>query len=129
MCLLVCFPDSDDRQNDTAEFLCPELPNEEATQSHSDICCTIKCCYCSLFMTLDLLFGAHKVRNRRMTTSMAERGEKTGLDVAIISKISANRGLMCSSLRHSNSPNQSHILFSAGKSHVKVWTNNTKTPT
>lgn len=37
-----------DGQNDAAELLCWELPNEDASQKHSDICCVVKCCYCSV---------------------------------------------------------------------------------
>lgn len=48
MCLLICFPDSEWWQNDAAEFLRSELPNEDASQKHSDICCVVKCCYCCL---------------------------------------------------------------------------------
>lgn len=48
---------ANDGQNDAAEFLCSELPNEDASQEHSDICCVVKMLLLLSFMALDLLFG------------------------------------------------------------------------
>lgn len=73
---------ADDGQNDAAELLSSELPNEDASQQHSDICCVVKCCYCSLLWCWICFSEDIKRGIEGLTTSRVEWREKEGETIA-----------------------------------------------
>lgn len=71
---------SSDGQNDAAELLCSELPNEDASQKHSDICCVVECCYCSVLWRWICYAEGIKRGIEALTTSRSETRDRESND-------------------------------------------------
>lgn len=65
-----------DGQNDAAESRHSELPNEDASREHGDICCAVKRCYCSLLWRWIWITEAVQRGDRALTASRGERRKR-----------------------------------------------------